>query len=177
VLDELGDSVDLVLDGGPCSVGVESTIVDVTGETPVVLRRGGVTPEEIAEVLGVEVEVGGRGHGRRPGDARLSLRPRRAGRDRRPGGERRRGGRGVTEQPRRGIGPSASSPHAGSTTCPSAPSSSTPPGPPEDYARVLYSRLREADARGLECLVVVVPPPSDGIGAAVLDRLTRAAHR
>jgi L-threonylcarbamoyladenylate synthase len=43
-----------------------------------------------------------------------------------------------------------------------------------EYARVLYSSLREADALGLDT-VLAVPPPSDGIGAAVLDRLTRAA--
>src|SRR5690606_23979946 len=40
---ELGDAVDLVLDGGPCAVGVESTIVDVTGGEPTILRPGGVT--------------------------------------------------------------------------------------------------------------------------------------
>ncbi|WP_233223476.1 L-threonylcarbamoyladenylate synthase [Amycolatopsis sp. CA-128772] len=41
---ELGDAVDFVLDGGPCDVGVESTIVDATGDTPTILRPGGVTP-------------------------------------------------------------------------------------------------------------------------------------
>jgi L-threonylcarbamoyladenylate synthase len=40
---ELGDAVDFVLDGGPCQVGVESTIVDATGDTPSILRPGGVT--------------------------------------------------------------------------------------------------------------------------------------
>src|SRR5690349_19076998 len=49
---ELGDAVDFVLDGGPCEVGVESTIVDVTGDVPTVLRPGGVTREDLEAVLG-----------------------------------------------------------------------------------------------------------------------------
>ena len=49
---DLGSDVDLVLDGGPARVGVESTIVDLSGEAPVLLRPGGVGPEELARVLG-----------------------------------------------------------------------------------------------------------------------------
>jgi len=49
---ELGDRVDMVLDGGPCHVGLESTIVDATGEWPAILRPGAVTAEAIAELLG-----------------------------------------------------------------------------------------------------------------------------
>ena len=49
-----------------------------------------------------------------------------------------------------------------------------PPIDVDDYARVLYARLRDADRHGLDVLLVV-PPPPDGIGAAVADRLTRAA--
>jgi len=48
------------------------------------------------------------------------------------------------------------------------------PGDVDEYARVLYSRLREADERRLDVVLVVAPPPA-GIGAAVTDRLTRAA--
>lgn len=54
---ELGDAVDFVLDGGSCQVGVESTIVDVTGETPSILRPGGVTREDLEAVLGHPVVV------------------------------------------------------------------------------------------------------------------------
>src|SRR5207302_1098402 len=49
---ELGDAVDLVLDGGPTDVGVESTIVDLSGDRPVLLRPGGITPAQLAAVLG-----------------------------------------------------------------------------------------------------------------------------
>jgi len=47
-------------------------------------------------------------------------------------------------------------------------------GAPDEYARVLYGRLREADRLGLDVLVVI-PPPAEGIGVAVRDRLRRAA--
>ncbi len=52
VLADLDGKIDLVLDGGPTSVGVESTILDLTGEQPVLLRPGGVTREDLEQVLG-----------------------------------------------------------------------------------------------------------------------------
>jgi L-threonylcarbamoyladenylate synthase len=69
VLAELGDAVDLVLvlDGGPCGVGVESTIVDVTGGTPAIVRPGGVTREDLEAVLGCPVEVPSSSPARVPG--------------------------------------------------------------------------------------------------------------
>ena len=54
---DLGADVDLVLDGGPCSVGVESTIVDLSRGVPRVLRLGGLSVEDLSEVLGHPVEV------------------------------------------------------------------------------------------------------------------------
>jgi L-threonylcarbamoyladenylate synthase len=50
----------------------------------------------------------------------------------------------------------------------------SPPRDVQEYARVLYARLREADERELDVVLVVAPPP-EGIGAAVADRLARAA--
>lgn len=52
VRQELGDAVPLILDGGPCRVGLESTIVDCNGATPVMLRAGGIPVEEIEAVIG-----------------------------------------------------------------------------------------------------------------------------
>lgn len=57
VRDELGDAVDLILDGGPCAVGIESTVLDLSSSSPRILRPGGVTREEIEEVIGA-VEAG-----------------------------------------------------------------------------------------------------------------------
>jgi L-threonylcarbamoyladenylate synthase len=56
VREQLGDQVDLILDGGPCPVGVESTIISFLGESPRLLRAGGVSLEEIESIIG-KVEV------------------------------------------------------------------------------------------------------------------------
>src|SRR6185295_14064025 len=58
VREELGDAVDLVLDGGPCRVGIESTVVDLTGERPVILRPGGVPRRKVEAIVG-PVEIFG----------------------------------------------------------------------------------------------------------------------
>ena len=55
VEDELGDSVDMILDGGACKIGVESTIIDLTGSIPKILRPGLITKAEIEAVLGIEI--------------------------------------------------------------------------------------------------------------------------
>ena len=52
VLEDMDGRVPLILDGGPCEVGLESTVIDMTGATPKVLRPGGITPERIAELCG-----------------------------------------------------------------------------------------------------------------------------
>jgi L-threonylcarbamoyladenylate synthase len=55
VHDELGNRVAMVLDGGPCHVGIESTVLDVTGETPRILRPGSITPPMLEKLLGAPV--------------------------------------------------------------------------------------------------------------------------
>ena len=52
VLEDMDGRVPLILDGGPCEVGLESTVIDMTGEVPKVLRPGGITPRRIAELCG-----------------------------------------------------------------------------------------------------------------------------
>ena len=52
VRSELGDAVDLVLDGGPCAVGIESTVIDLTGDRPQILRPGGISRQQIEAVIG-----------------------------------------------------------------------------------------------------------------------------
>ena len=52
VFDNLGDRIDLILDGGPCDVGVESTVVLMTGDRPAILRHGGVTQEQLEQIVG-----------------------------------------------------------------------------------------------------------------------------
>lgn len=168
---DLGDDVDLVLDGGPCGVGVESTIVDCSEEDalPVILRPGGITAEQIEAVLGHPVRRTPDGPSRAPGmlaahyapraqvvvaedvDAALALAETRA----------QAGDRVGLLTPRVVAAPEGVAALVGGDT-------------PEAYAAMLYDRLRAADRLGLD-LLVVVPPPATGVGIAVRDRLARAA--
>ena len=162
VVDELGSLLqdrDVILDGGACGVGVESTIVDCTGDAPVILRPGAVSANDVREVTGLD--LGTRSDVRAPGTLASHYAP--AAR--------------VTIIA--AADASDVKPPAGLLALASVP---TPPGvvrlsAPEtvdDFARVLYAALREADALHLPSVVAIAPPP-EGIGAAVIDRLTRAA--
>ena len=162
VVDELGSLLqdrDVILNGGACGVGVESTIVDCTGDVPVILRPGAVSANDVREVTGLD--LGTRSDVRAPGTLASHYAP--AAR--------------VTIIA--AADASDVQPPAGLLALAGVP---TPPGvvrlsAPEtvdDYARVLYAALREADALHLPSVVAIAPPP-EGIGAAVIDRLTRAA--
>jgi L-threonylcarbamoyladenylate synthase len=165
---ELGDAVPLVLDGGPCTVGVESTIVDCTGESPRVLRLGGVTGERLHAILGSELPIGGAT--RAPGTLASHYAPR-----------ARVEVVDEADLVRRARHLVGAGEHVGVLTGravqqPVPPRTVTLATPPdaEEYARVLYAALREADVLGLD-VVLAVPPPPTGIGLAVADRLRRAA--
>jgi L-threonylcarbamoyladenylate synthase len=165
---DLGDAVDLVLDGGPCPVGVESTIVDCSRRDPVVLRPGGVPVEHIEAVVGRSVAVVD-GAGRAPGTLRAHYAPTAR----------------VVMVEADALGPRAASLLAegarvgllaptGATVVPDGLAVLDRPHDAEEFAHRLYARLREADARQLD-VVLVVPPAAEGIGVAVRDRLRRAA--
>jgi L-threonylcarbamoyladenylate synthase len=166
---DLGDEVDLVLDGGPCRVGVESTIVDCTSAEPVVLRLGGVARERVEDALGHAVAVRSDGVVRAPGTLSSHYAPRArvevveardlAGR-----------ARAMTRTVARVgvIAPKLPDDVPAGVVIVGTPADA------EEYARSLYALLRDADARGIEVLLAV-PPPDVGIGAAVTDRLRRAA--
>jgi L-threonylcarbamoyladenylate synthase len=146
---DLGGDVDFVLDGGPCPVGVESTIVDCTVNPPQVLRPGGISADEITSLLNLTLGAA-TGPSRAPGMLTSHYAPRcrvllaesdaeaRALVDANPGAE-------VLDD--------------------------------DDlvhYAHSLFARLRDADDRGVHTLIAVLPPPS-GLGHAIRDRLTKAA--
>jgi L-threonylcarbamoyladenylate synthase len=170
---DLGADVDVVLDGGECRVGVESTIVDCTGDEPAILRLGGLARERIEDLLGHPVPV-------------------------------RRGGNGAADVRAPGTLVSHYAPSAqvllvdlasvsrvaedalargltvgviGEKLPGDLPARATVLARPEDdadYARHLYRHLRAADAADLDTVLAVVPAEV-GIGAAVADRLRRAA--
>lgn len=164
----LGDDVDLVLDGGPCAVGVESTIVDCTTEVPHVLRLGGITVERLAELLGTDVGLGGTT--RAPGTLPSHYAPRArveviAGPDLAARAARLVGaGELVGVLAERAWNPNG---------LPQTVTLATP-GDDVEYAHALYAALAQADRVGLD-VVLAVPPVEEGIGAAVADRLRRAS--
>lgn len=171
---DLGNEVDLVLDGGPCEVGVESTIIDLTGDEPEVLRPGGVSIERLREVLGSTPRLWlGDGDSRAPGMLSSHYAP----------------GVQVEVVERTEVVPralelldSGNAPKIGVLAAeaiaelPAGAVQLDPVGSVAEYARLLFARLRAADRLGLD-LLLAVPPPDEGIGVAVRDRLDRAATR
>jgi L-threonylcarbamoyladenylate synthase len=170
---DLGDDVRVVLDGGPCRVGVESTIVDVTGAEPVILRVGGVSRGRIEAVLGRACAVRTDGETAAPGTLASHYAPSANLEIVEAPGIRARAEALLADGQRVGL----LAPAGAVGAPPSELVVLDAPRDVEEYARVLYARLREADAHALDTLLVVVPPVTDGLGAAVRDRVRRAAHR
>jgi L-threonylcarbamoyladenylate synthase len=163
VSDELSEylaDADQILDGGACDVGVESTIIDCTGDVPKVLRPGAITAQMIQESTGLLVSNDGKAV-----DSPVIR---------------------VSGSLDSHYAPAATvlldqSPTAGQGFIAMADVVATAgvvrlaaPTTHEEFARVLYSALRAADQRGLET-VVVQQPAGDGIAVAIRDRLKRAA--
>lgn len=163
VAEELGGSIDLILDGGACEVGVESTIIDLTGEAPRLLRPGGIAVEAIEEVLGRAVaEVTGEAP-RAPGRLASHYAP---------------------STPTLALDRTALAAEAGPgdavVAFGSAPVGSGArwtvlPDHPSGAARDLYAALRAVDAEQPRRILVQLPPDVPA-WRAVRDRILRAAH-
>jgi L-threonylcarbamoyladenylate synthase len=160
VSDELSDYLgmsDVILDGGACAVGVESTIIDCTGDVPKILRPGAITEEMIEhstglfvlDADGVAIRVSGSLESHYSPIAKVVL----------------------DQSPIAGQGFIAMADVAtvAGVIRLAAPTTH------EEFARVLYSALRAADEQGLNT-VVVAQPGGNGIAIAIRDRLMRAAH-
>jgi len=167
----LGDDVDVVLDDGACTVGVESTIVDCTGDELVILRPGGVTRERVEKVSGQAIGVRSDGLVRAPGTLKSHYAPEATVLvvDRQDLAERATALLAAGER----VAVLAPDP------IPALPADVVvldSPANSDEYAHVLYARLRDADRRGVDVLLAVAPPDT-GVGVAVGDRLRRAAGR
>jgi len=160
VSDELVDYLaegDQIFDGGPCDVGVESTIIDCTGDVPKILRPGSITAQMIAESTGLEVvEVVEESAIRVSGSLEAHYAP--------------AAKVFLCGTPTAGQGFIA---HANIQT-PAGVIRLASPGSDEEFARILYWALRAADDQGL-AEVVVTQPIGIGIAVAIRDRLKRAA--
>lgn len=166
----LGSGVNLVVDGGPCEVGVESTIVAFGRDEVAILRPGGVSPEAIARVLGRRARLTAHGQMRVPGMLASHYAP--ATTLELCSGEQVRGrARSLVLGGRRvGVLSLAKTEVAGAAVLWDAG------GEVDVLARSLYRVMREADREALDVLVVELPP-DEGLGVAIRDRLRRAAHR
>ena len=145
---DLGSLVDYVLDGGPCPIGVESTIVDCTTIPPQILRPGGISAEQAGQLLDGQL-ADAHGPSRAPGMLAAHYAPR---------------ARVVlvesATEARQLVGDEHTwvLDHTDDLV---------------DYARSLYADLRDADARGVTTVVAVLPP-AQGLGHAIRDRLAKA---
>ena len=162
VLDDLGDEVSVILDGGPTSVGLESTIVDVTGESPVLLRAGAITVERLTEIAGRPV-LRATGQGERPtspGQLLSHYAPR---------------ARVRVDATRVEAGEAllAFGPHP--IPCPGPCRNLSPIGDLVEAASNLFAYLRELDGTGASG-IAVMPVPGHGLGEAINDRLQRASR-
>lgn len=166
VLGEFGSELALVLDGGPCVVGVESTVVDARGSRPVVLREGGVTREQ----LGVSGEEAAGELQRSPGTRYRHYAPGCRVRIAPAGQVDVEVARAVTAGVH--FGAVVHRDHADHLP-PTATVIDTFTDAP-DLARRLYTGFREAERAGVE-LLLVEAVAEEGVGRAVMDRLRRAA--
>jgi L-threonylcarbamoyladenylate synthase len=159
VLEEIGaylSAEDSILNGGPCAVGVESTIIDCTNSSPRILRPGAITEAMIKEVTGLDVEsilsseirVSGSLENHYAPEAQVLL--------------------DITPEPGDGFIALADIP------TPEGVIRLAEPKNDESFAHFLYAALRDADAKELK-RVVVHQPLGDGIAIAIRDRLKRAA--
>lgn len=160
VRESLGDDVPHILDGGPCDVGIESTVLSLTGETPILLRPGMISQAELEEALGVRINVACTVEGAHPS----------------PGMHARH------YSPQTPVylwkeGELPAGRNAYLWWHNRQPAELLVEMPPDSaaYAKRLYLALHEADQAGLDRIVVETPPETSE-WAAVHDRLWRAAQ-
>ncbi|MGE0748507.1 MAG: L-threonylcarbamoyladenylate synthase, partial [Rhodospirillales bacterium] len=160
VAESLGAAVDLILDGGPCRVGLESTVVDATGDVAVVLRPGGVTDEQIAAVAGAVTHADGTpDRPASPGMLASHYAPRLAVRTAATAVQ--------SDEALLAFGPH---PPAGAACTMNL----SPKGDLTEAAANLFAMLRALDDPSFAGIAVMAIPDA-GLGRAINDRLRRAA--
>ena len=147
---------DQILDGGPCLVGVESTIIDCSGQNPKILRPGAISAEMIEESTGIVLEEVGETKIRVSGSDKQHYAP--------------KAKVIVDGQSQSGEGLIAMS----DVATPEGVIRLAEPKSIEEYARVLYSALRMSDTQNLQT-VRIIPPAGQGLAVAIRDRINRAA--
>ncbi len=160
VLESLEDRVDIILDGGACSVGVESAILDLTTAKPVLLRAGGITKEELEEALNEEVILsdGNPDKPNSPGQLLKHYAPSKKFRIN-------------VEKPEKGELFIAFGTKYGKGDMNLSPS-----GDLREAAANLFAFMREADNNEKFDCMAMAPIPNEGLGLAINDRIRRASR-
>lgn len=160
VFTELGNYLsndDLILDGGKCAVGIESTIIDCTKETPLILRPGAITSAMIEKSTGVEILAAVESNIRVSGSLEKHYAP---------------NAKVILDQlPKVGQGLIAIS----NIATPEGVIRIAAPDTAEEFSRILYESLRKGDTLGIR-EVVVIQPIGHGIEIGIRDRLSKAAQ-
>lgn len=165
VAEQFGDQLKVILDAGPCQVGVESTVLSLVDERPVLLRPGGVPLEDLEAILG-KVEIAGT-------DDISPSSPGQLSRHYSPGTRLILTDHPVDFEPGQRVGLlalDASQPESGFAVVEYLSQN----GCLREAAANLFAAMRRLDAAGLDFLVAR-PIPEVGLGRAIMDRLRRAA--
>ncbi len=160
VYESLGEKVDMILDGGPCSVGVESTIIDVTGKHVVLLRAGGLSLEELEGFLNEKILIS-RGNPDLPSSPGQMLKHYAPAHPMRINAETPLPGEFFI-----GFGQVAG-----------ANLNLSPSGDTKEAAANLFSYMRYADSQSGYTGIAMSPIPETGLGLAINDRIRRAAYK
>lgn len=147
---------DQILDGGPCLVGVESTIIDCSSDNPMILRPGSVSAEMIEESTGIILAEAGEKKIRTSGSDKQHYAP--------------KAKVIIDGQSQSGEGLIAMS----GVATPEGVIRLAEPKSIEEYARALYAALRQGDSQNLES-IRIIPPNGQGLAVAIRDRINRAA--
>jgi L-threonylcarbamoyladenylate synthase len=168
VQEQLGDKIEMILDGGPCVIGLESTILSLTGSTPCIYRAGGTTIEDLESILG-KLDV----------QTNVASRPQAPGQLTKHYATRTR--LDIATEDREDLKPNE---RAGLI-------SMVPPNDPSRYAAVevlspsgnlrevaanLFRALRQLDTQSLD-RIIARPVREEGLGLAIMDRLRRCAAK
>ena len=156
----LGRRIDLILDGGACAVGLESTVIDLCGDRPALLRHGAITLEQLEAVLGAVDDA------TRPVDGAAPRSPGQIARHYAPSiPVRLNANKAAPDEALLGFGPD----------CPNATQNLSPTGDLTEAAANLFAALRALDRPEYRA-IAVMPIPDTGLGRAINDRLRRAAE-
>jgi len=165
---ELGDAVPLILDGGPCEVGLESTVIDLTGEKPLLLRAGGIPLEEIEAITGpLERATPVDDHPLAPGQLKHHYAPRKP----------LKLVHEVGDIPLQAdIGWLAFGAQISAVSFPGVVENLSYIGDLREAATKLFRSLRRLDDHPQVSTLYAIPLPAHGLGLAINERLERAAH-